>query len=183
MIYDMLLFACKLAASTPSPMPPVLYTSPPQQLQCICRHATTSSTHASDCCKPCFPVLLSCCAGAASPTATFGLMCAPAPGTDLDPHSSQPWRQRRPVRLADPAADRTNLSVNWCVCVRAQHMYTYTNTMIVASGALVLQCNAAAETQGYTCMLARCFSRYDLVRVGVTRRACCMHGICFCANI
>ncbi|WIA10190.1 hypothetical protein OEZ85_010393 [Tetradesmus obliquus] len=51
-------------------------------------------------------------AGAASPTATFGLMCAPAPGTDLDPHSSQPWRQRRAVRLADPAAERTNLTVN-----------------------------------------------------------------------
>lgn len=46
-----------------------------------------------------------------SPEDTYGIVCEPQAGTDLDPHYVQPWsrQQRKPVTLLS-ANDRTNLS-------------------------------------------------------------------------
>jgi Leucine-rich repeat (LRR) protein len=49
--------------------------------------------------------------GVGSPEDTYGIVCEPQAGTDLDPHYVQPWarQKRKPVTLLNPN-DRTNLS-------------------------------------------------------------------------
>jgi hypothetical protein len=51
--------------------------------------------------------------GVGTPEDTYGVVCEPQPGTDLDPHFVQPWARdkRNPVTLLD-VSDRTNLSAS-----------------------------------------------------------------------
>lgn len=53
-------------------------------------------------------------AGVGAPDETYAVICEPKAGTDLDPHEVKPWKwdSRKPVRLVNPAADRTNLSAS-----------------------------------------------------------------------